>query len=59
MVKVFTMVKGEDDIVKDWVLYHGNLFGYKNLYVIDNLSRDGTYEILVELKKQYGINKPN
>ena len=56
MVKVFTMVKGEDDIVKDWVLYHGNLFGYKNLYVIDNLSRDGTYEILVELKKQYGIN---
>lgn len=56
MVKIFTMVKGEDDIVKDWVMYHGNLFGYKNLYVIDNMSRDGTYNILIELKKQYGIH---
>jgi len=56
MVKVFTMVKGENDIVKDWVLYHGNLFGYKNLYVIDNMSRDGTYETLVDLKQKYGIN---
>jgi hypothetical protein len=56
MVKVFTMVKGENDIVKDWVMYHGNLFGYKNLYIIDNFSRDGTYETLVSLKNQYGIN---
>ena len=56
MVKIFTMVKGENDIVKDWVMYHGNLFGYKNLYIIDNLSRDGTYETLASLKNQYGIN---
>ena len=56
MVKIFTMVKGENDIVKDWVLYHGNMFGFKNLYIIDNLSRDGTYEILVELKHKYNIN---
>jgi hypothetical protein len=56
MVKIFTMVKGENDIVKDWVMYHGNLFGYTNLYVIDNMSRDGTYESLVELKNQYGIH---
>ena len=49
-------VKGENDIVKDWVLYHGNMFGFKNLYIIDNLSRDGTYETLVELKNKYNIN---
>jgi hypothetical protein len=56
MVKIFTMVKGEDDIVKDWVLYHGYLFGFENLYIIDNLSRDNTFPILIELKKQYNIN---
>jgi hypothetical protein len=50
MVKILTMVKDENDIVRDWVIYHGNLFGYKNLYIIDNYSRDGTWEILQEFK---------
>ncbi len=56
MVKVFTMVKGEVDIVCDWVLYHGHLFGFNNLHIIDNLSRDGTYEALLQLKKDYGVH---
>ena len=56
MVKVFTMVKGEADITEDWVLYHGDLFGFRNIYVIDNYSKDGTYEILIQLKEKYGIN---
>ena len=56
MIKIFTMVKGELDIVTDWVLYHGTIFGFQNLYIIDNLSRDGTWEELVRLKKKYNIN---
>jgi hypothetical protein len=56
MTKIFTMVKGEVDIVNEWVLYHGSLFGFTNLYIIDNLSRDGTWEALVNLKKKYKIN---
>jgi hypothetical protein len=56
MTKIFTMVKGEVDIVNEWVLYYGSIFGFKNLYVIDNLSQDGTWEALVELKKKYEIN---
>lgn len=55
-MKVFTMVKGEVDIVKDWVLYHGKLFGFKNLFIIDNYSMDGTYQELLQLKTQYNIN---
>lgn len=55
-MKIFTMVKGEVDIVEDWVLYHGHLFGFRNLYVIDNMSLDGTYESLLMLKNKYGIN---
>jgi hypothetical protein len=50
------MVKGEVDIVEDWVLYHGQIFGFRNIYVIDNMSLDGTYESLLMLKKKYGIN---
>lgn len=56
MVKVFTMVKGELDVVKDWVIYHGYLFGFENLHIIDNYSKDGTYEMLQSLKEQYKIN---
>jgi len=48
MVKVFTIVKNEADIVMDWVAYHGSLFGLDNLHVIDNESTDGTYEALLK-----------
>lgn len=44
------MVKDEVDIVRDWVIYHGCLFGWNNIYVIDNYSTDGTYEALMEFK---------
>jgi hypothetical protein len=46
MIKIFTMVKDEVDIVEDWIIYHASIFGYDNIYVIDNYSTDGTYEIL-------------
>ena len=48
MIKVViaTMVKDEEDIVKEWVEYYGEIFGYNNLYIIDNYSTDKTYEIL-------------
>ncbi len=55
-MKVFTMVKGEVDIVTDWVLYHGTLFGFDNLFIIDNYSEDGTFETLLQLKQKYNIN---
>ena len=34
MIKLFTMVKDENDIVEDWILYHGTIFGYDNLYIV-------------------------
>jgi hypothetical protein len=56
MVKIFTMVKSEDDIVEEWVLYHGCIFGFKNLFVIDNYSSDETYKKLLKLRDKYSIN---
>ena len=40
------MVKDEVDVVEDWIIYHASMFGYDNIYVIDNYSSDGTYELL-------------
>lgn len=50
-IKLFTMVKSEVDIVEHWVKYHGSIFGYGNLHIIDNYSDDGTYEKLLEYAK--------
>jgi len=55
MVKVITMVKDEVDIIKDWVLYHSFLFGFNNIYVIDNYSVDGTYEVINKYKSLINI----
>ena len=50
MVKIFSMVKNESDIVKDWVLYHSQLVGIQNIYVLDNMSTDATFNILTAMK---------
>lgn len=54
-IKLFTMVKNEIDIIDEWIFYHGSIFEYKNLFIIDNYSDDGTYEKLLRLKN-VGIN---
>lgn len=54
-IKLFTMVKNEIDIIDDWIFYHGSLFGYENIYIIDNYSDDGTYEKIIRFKA-IGIN---
>ena len=43
-IKVLTMVKNEEDIIEYWINYHGTIFGYRNIYIVDNYSDDGTYE---------------
>jgi len=53
-IKIFTMVKDEVDIIEYWIKYHGTLFGYENLYIVDNMSTDGTYEA-IEFYKNYGV----
>ena len=55
-IYLFTMVKDEVDIIDDWIRYHGSIFGYKNLFVIDNYSTDGTYERLLEYVNKNKIN---
>ena len=55
MVKIFTMVKDEVDIIKEWIIYHGSMFGFSNIYIIDNYSTDGTYETIKEFSNLINI----
>ena len=61
MIKLFTMVKDEVDIIEDWILYHGTLFGFENLYIVDNMSNDGTYEVIQKYEKNgvHSFRHPN
>jgi len=45
---IATMCKNEDDIVREWIEYHGSIFGFENLYIIDNESTDDTFKICQE-----------
>lgn len=40
LAKVFTVTKNEYDLIEDFVRYHGGIFGYDNVVVIDNGSTD-------------------
>lgn len=55
MTKLFTIVKDEVDIVEEWLIYHGCMFGWNNIYIIDNFSTDGTWEKINEFKDLVNI----
>jgi len=35
-VKIVLMTKNERYLIKSWIKYHGEIFGYENLYIIDD-----------------------
>jgi hypothetical protein len=45
-VKVFCQVKDDADIIEDWILWHGHLFGFKNVCVIADRPSQETKRIL-------------
>ena len=55
MTKLFTIVKDEIDIVEEWLIYHGCMFGWQNIFIIDNYSSDGTWEKINEFKNLVNI----
>ena len=55
MTKLFTIVKDEVDVIEDWIIYHGCMFGWNNIFVIDNFSSDGTWEKINEFKDLISI----
>jgi hypothetical protein len=57
MTKIFTIVKDEVDIVEQWLIYHGCMFGWNNIFIIDNYSTDGTWEKINEFSNLVNISR--
>ncbi len=51
-VKIFCVTKNEYDIIEDFILYYGNLFGYDNIIIIDNNSSNN---IVLEIYNKYKL----
>lgn len=50
LAKVFTVTKNEYDLIEDFLRYHGTLFGYDNVVVIDNGS---THPHVLDVYQRY------
>lgn len=49
---MFAIVRNEIDIIEDWLRWNLNLVGNGNIYILENMSDDGTYEILEKYQTQ-------
>ena len=36
IIKIVLITKNETYLIKKWIKYHGEIFGYDNLYIIDD-----------------------
>ena len=55
-IKIFCVTKDEYDLIEDFILYYGNLFGYNNIIIIDNNSSNNTVLEIYNKYKLLGLN---
>jgi hypothetical protein len=52
LAKIFCFTKDEHKLMKYWLPYHGNLFGYENIYLCDHGSSKPTLDVYEKYKKK-------
>ena len=50
VIKLILLTKDEWPMLKSWVLYHGNLVGYNNLYIISGCTEYKPLQFLAQVK---------
>lgn len=55
-LKLVLMTKNEWPMLKSWVLYHGHLFGFSNLYVVSGCTDSEPLTFLHKVQKLLGVN---
>ena len=55
MLRIFSFIRNEQDVINDWLLHHANIVGPHNVYIIDNGSTDNTHHILKKWNNR-GVN---
>ena len=56
LAKIFCVTRDEYDIIEDFLIYYGYLFGYKNIIIIDNNSVNEHVLDIYEKYKLKGVN---
>ena len=51
-ISIFMMCRDEENLVEQWLRYHGDIFGYDNIYIFDNGSSDNTKGILKSFEER-------
>ena len=54
-LKIFLMTRNEGLFIESWIKYHGDLFGFENLYIIDGSDKESIFEIYRKYEK-HGLN---
>ncbi len=55
MIKIFLLTKNETLMLEDWIKYHGCIFGYENLYILDGSDSQAIFDIY-ERYTSLGLN---
>jgi len=56
VLKLILMTMNEWPLVKSWVLYHGHLIGFENLYIIDSSTETRIVAFLRYARDHLGVN---
>lgn len=57
VVKLLLLTKDEGSILKQWIVYHGEIVGYENLYVLDGSIQPDSISFLADVARdQWGVN---
>lgn len=54
--KMITMTKNEWPLLRDWVVYHGELIGFENLYIVDGSTDKESIAFLAHARDHFGVN---
>jgi hypothetical protein len=55
-MQIFLMTKDEMPLLKNWVLWHGSIFGFRNLHIIDGSIDKAAINFLTFIEKTLGVN---
>lgn len=55
-MKVVLMTRNEWPLIKSWLLYHGHLLGFENLYIIDGSTDTRVIQFLEQSVSNVGAN---
>ena len=55
VVKLILMTRNEWPLLKYWVMYHGELIGYENLFIMNGSTDEKCIQFLEDVRDRFGV----